>query len=280
MEYIRLRGMAVSPGVAQGKVHLTERIIFTSRKETISPDLIEKELERLDRSVKRTKTQLVEIKSGIEKKIGEEHAFIFEAHLMILEDDALMNGVKSIIEKEGVRAEWAISRTHDKYTQIFETIEDDYIRQRQSDVSDVLSKIYTNLAPTVSKEREIDGEKILVAHDLLPSEAATCFSRGDILAVALEMGGQTSHTAILARSMNIPAVVGLRNITQIVKTGDNLIVDGTAGEVIINPAATTCREFDSKKKKYDDYQKELRKTAILESVTLDGFQFYPMANIE
>ena len=280
MEYIRLRGIGVSPGVARGKVYLTERIIFTSRKETIFPDLIEKELDRLDRSVKRTKKQLVEIKSGIEKKIGAEHAFIFEAHLMILEDAALMNGVKSIIEKECVRAEWAISRTHDKYTQIFATIEDDYIRQRQSDVSDVLSKIYTNLAPTVSKEREIQGEKILVAHDLLPSEAATCFSRGDILAVALEMGGQTSHTAILARSMNIPAVVGLRNFTQIVKNGDTLIVDGSEGEVIVNPATTIRREFDSKKKKYDDYQRELRKTAILESVTLDGFQFYPMANIE
>lgn len=280
MEYIRLRGIGVSPGIAQGKVHLTERIIFTSRKETISPDQIEKELERLDRSVKRTKTQLVEIKSGLEKKIGTEHAFIFEAHLMILEDKALMNGVKSIIEQESVRAEWAISQTHDKYTKIFETIEDEYIRERQTDVSDVLSKIYTNLAPTVSKAQEIDGEKILVAHDLLPSEAATSLSRGDILAVALETGGQTSHTAILARSLNIPAVVGLRNITRSVKIGDTLIVDGTDGEVIINPATTIRREFVSKKKKYDDYQRELKKTATLESVTLDGYEFYPMANIE
>ena len=280
MEYIRLRGTAVSPGVAQGKVHLTERIIFTSRKETISSESIGKELDRLERALKRTRKQLIEIKSGIEKKLGSEHAFIFEAHLMILEDKAMMNGVKSTIKQECVRAEWAISKMHDKYTQVFETIEDEYFRQRQSDVSDVLSKIYTNLAPTLSKEREVDGEKILVAHDLLPSEAATCFSRGDILAVALDMGGQTSHTAILARSLNIPAVVGLRNITRRVKSGDNLIVDGTDGEVIINPAAAIRREFYSKKKKYDDYQKELRKTASLESVTLDGYKFCPLANIE
>jgi phosphotransferase system enzyme I (PtsI) len=119
-----------------------------------------------------------------------------------------------------------------------------------------------------------------VAHDLLPSEAASRLSRGNVLAVALDVGGTTSHTAILARSLNIPAVMGLRDITHNVKDGDTLIVDGIDGEVIINPPLALRREFIGKKKKYDDYRRELQKTATLEARTLDGVRFTPLANIE
>jgi phosphotransferase system enzyme I (PtsI) len=120
----------------------------------------------------------------------------------------------------------------------------------------------------------------LVAHDLLPSEAASKLSRGKALGVAIDTGGQTSHTAILARSLNIPTVVGLRNISQLVKNGDFLIIDGTGGEVIVNPPPAVRKEFLSKKKKYDDYRKELTKTARLSSRTLDNVKFLPLANIE
>jgi phosphotransferase system enzyme I (PtsI) len=119
-----------------------------------------------------------------------------------------------------------------------------------------------------------------VAHDLLPSEAATKLGKGNVLGLAIDMGGQTSHTAILARSLNIPTVVGLRNISQRVKDGDYLILDGTDGEIIINPPLAIEKEFLSKKKKYDDYRKELQKTAKLRSITLDEVSFTPLANIE
>ncbi len=280
MEHTRLRGVGVSPGVAQGEVHLTQRVVFTRRKEIISTPLVRQELQRLKKAIQRTKIQLIRIKDEIKESLGEEHSFIFEAHLLILEDDSLIAGIQQIIQKNKVRAEWAISQIHNKYKNIFEAITDEYLKQRQSDVSDVLSRIYKNLAPSEEKAKKTKGKKILVGHDLLPSEAATYFSRGDVLAVALDMGGETSHTAILARSLNIPAVVGLSDISMRVKNGDQIIVDGSEGEVIINPPTAVKKEFVGKRKKYDDYQKELRKTAKLSSQTLDGMSFTPLANIE
>jgi phosphotransferase system enzyme I (PtsI) len=280
MEYLRLRGIGVSPGIAIGEIHLKEKVIFTKLKEPIPPGMTKVEIDRLSEAFERTKGQLSSIKKEIRKKIGEEHSFIFDAHLMILKDKSLLPSIKKIIREDSCRAEWAISRVHEKYIHLFESIEDEYFRQRQSDVSDVLSRIYMNLKPTEMEDKEDHREKILVAHDLLPSEAASGLSRGKVLAVALEMGGPTSHTAILARSLNIPAVMGVRNITRKVKTGDCLIVDGTDGEVIINPPLAIRKEFISKKEKYENYRKELRKTATLESITLDEVQFFPMANIE
>jgi len=280
MDYIRLRGLGVSPGIDIGEVHLTEKIVFTSRKETISSQQVKDELQRLKNAIGRTNDQLVLIKEEIKKKIGEEHSFIFEAHLLILKDKSLLSSLEKIIKEEKSRAEWAISRVHDKYQELFESISDEYFRQRKFDVSDVLSRIHSNLKPTELKKRDDNSEKILVAHDLLPSEAAVSLSKGNVLAVALDMGGQTSHTAILARSLNIPAVMGLRNITQRVKNRDILIVDGTDGEVIINPPLAIRKEFASKREKYDDYQQELKKTARLRSSTLDEVVFSPLANIE
>ncbi len=143
-----------------------------------------------------------------------------------------------------------------------------------------MTKIYRNLESLDKKKKDDGGEKILVAHDLLPSEAALKLSRGNVLAVAIDMGGQTSHTAILARSLNIPTVLALRNISQRVKNGDYIIVDGSDGEVIVNPPHALRKEFFDKKEKYEDYRRELRKTAKLKSTTLDNFRFYPLANIE
>lgn len=281
MEYFRLKGIGVSPGIAIGEVHLTERVIFTQRKETISPDRVEFELQRLIKAIERTKSQLSRVKDQIRKKVGDEHSFILEAHLLMLEDKSMRANLERIIKEEECRSEWALSRVHAKYKRLFESISDEYFRQRESDITDVLTKIYRNLeAPRRKRRMEDEGERIIVAHDLLPSEAAMRLSRGNVLAVAIDMGGQTSHTAILARSLNIPAVVALRNISQRVRNGDYIIVDGTDGEVIVNPPQAIRKEFFSKKEKYDDYRKELKKTAKLKSETLDEFRFYPLANIE
>lgn len=280
MDYFRLRGIGVSPGIAIGEVLLTERVIFTQRKESILPDQAEKELARLKKAVERTKVQLRRVKEQIKKKLGEDHSFILEAHLLMLEDKSLQASLQKIIEKENYRAEWALSCVYDKYQKLFESISDEYLKQRQSDITDVLTKVYKNLEPSEKKKGDDGGERIIVAHDLLPSEAALKLSKGNVLAVAIDMGGQTSHTAILARSLNIPAVVALRNISQRVKNGDYIIVDGTDGEVIVNPPLAIRKEFFSKKVKYDDYRRELRQTAKLRSSTLDDFKFYPLANIE
>jgi len=280
MEIIRLRGIGVSPGIGMGEVSLSERVIFTSRRETIAADQVDDELKRLRRAIERTKSELVRIKTDIKDKMGEEHAFIFDAHLLILEDPSLLSSLEKIVNEDRVRSEWALSRTNTRYEQIFEAVNDEYFKQRKSDISDVLAKIYRNLERKKEKKEVPDKLKVLVAHELLPSEAAVRLSRENVLAVALDMGGQTSHTAILARSLGIPAIVGLHDITLRVKNGDFIIVDGTDGEVIVNPPQIVRREFLSKKEKYEKYRKDLQKTARLESRTLDGVPFVPMANIE
>jgi len=263
-----------------GEVSLSERVIFTSRREAIAADQVDDELKRLRRAIERTKSELVRIKTDIKDKMGEEHAFIFDAHLLILEDPSLLSSLEKVVNEDRVRSEWALSRTNTRYEQIFEAVNDEYFKQRKSDISDVLAKIYRNLEMKKEKKEVPDKLKVLVAHDLLPSEAAVRLSRENVLAVALDMGGQTSHTAILARSLGIPAIVGLHDITLRVKNGDFIIVDGTDGEVIVNPPQVVRREFLSKKEKYEKYRKDLQKTARLESRTLDGVPFVPMANIE
>jgi phosphotransferase system enzyme I (PtsI) len=282
MSFIRLRGIGVSPGIGAGEISLTERVLFSSRKESLLSSRVDMELRRLKRAVERTKGELLHLKWEIKDKMGEEHAFIFDAHLLILEDRALFATMEKIIREEKAKAEWALTQVNKKYQELFDSIADDYFRQRKSDVSDVLARIYGNLELKKKKETDRNENKkmILVAHELLPSEAAMRFSRGNVLAVAIDMGGSTSHTAILARSLNIPAVVGLHNITQQVKNGDYLIVDGTDGEVIINPPLAVKKEFLSKKEKYDNYFRELKKTAKLKSVTQDEVKFCPLANIE
>ena len=281
MEFLRLRGIGVAPGIVQGQAILAERVLYSGHKAYIPPHRVEEELKRLRAALVETREDLAVLKRDVGAKIGEEHSFIFDAHLLILEDRSLLEGLEKLIREENVNSETALGEMNEHYRKIFEAIEDEYFRQRQSDVADVLGKVYRNLNGG-GKDAGLEStqDRILVAHDLLPSEAALRLSRGKVLAVALDMGGPTSHAAILARSLNIPTVVGLHDITLKVRNGDTLIVDGTDGEVFVNPPTTVRKEFLSKKEKYDNYRRELQKVARLRSVTLDGARFFPMANIE
>ncbi len=282
MIFIRLRGNGVSPGIGMGEICLSDPVLFSTRKETIPASSVEAELRRLKKAVERTKNELLTLKQDIKSNMGEEHGFIFDAHLLILEDRSLFAGIEKSVREEKARVEWAITQANRKYQDLFDAIADEYFRQRKSDISDVLARIVANLRPKQKRSAKPEETKkqVLVAHDLLPSEAAMRLSRRNVLAVAIDMGGPTSHTAILARSLNIPAVVGLHNVTQQVKNGDYIIVDGTDGEVIINPPLAVRKEFQGKKEKYDKYFRDLKKTAKLGSVTLDGAKFVPLANIE
>jgi phosphotransferase system enzyme I (PtsI) len=280
MDLVRLRGIGVSPGIAMGEAHLIGRILFSQRKETIPPRRVDEEMQRIRAAVVRTREDLVRVQNAIRAKVGDEHAFIFDAHLMILDDPSLISGIERLIGEENIKAESALSEVHNRYEKIFESIADDYMRQRKSDITDVLSKLYRNLELGPEEEPEMAGQTIIVAHDLLPSEAALRLSLGNILAVAMDQGGQTSHAAILARSMNIPTVVGLHDITRRIRNRDILIVDGTDGEVIVNPPPAVRKEFLGKKEKYDVYRRDLKKVAKWKSITLDDVRFTPMANLE
>ena len=282
MTFIRLRGKGVSPGIGMGELSLSEPILFAVKKESLSPASVEAEVRRLKRAVERTRNELVRLKRQVTASMGEDHGFIFDAHLLILDDRSLFDGIERTVREEKVRAEWALALANQKYQELFDGIADEYFRQRKSDVSDVLGRVAANLELKIARRTKKKEPKdvVLVAHEMLPSEAAVRLSRGNVLAVATDMGGPTSHTAILARSLNIPAVVGLRNITQQVKTGDTIIVDGTDGEVIVNPPPAVKKEFLGKKERYDHYIRELKKTAKLKSSTLDDVRFLPLANIE
>lgn len=280
MDMTRLRGIGVSPGIAMGEVLLPKRVVFTSRKEIIADDQVEPELARLRRAIDRTREELVRIRDGVREKAGPDSSLIFEAHLLILEDPALLAGLEGVISGEKARAEWALSKANMRFERLFESLTDDYFRQRKSDVSDVLKRVYRNLENNREAEKAPDKPHILIAHELLPSEAALRLSKELTLGVALDMGGQTSHTAILARSLGIPAVLGLRDITRQVREGEFVIIDGTDGEVILDPPPAVRREFQAKKEKYENYRRELQKTAKLKSETLDRVRFIPQANIE
>ncbi len=280
MDITRLRGIGVSPGIAMGEALLPKRVVFTSRKEIIADAQVPDEIGRLRRALDLTRGDLVRIKDGVREKMGPDSSLIFEAHLLILEDPSLVGGLEAVIRDEKTRAEWALSKANARFEQLFEALTDEYFRQRRSDVSDVLKRVYRNLDANREKEKQPQREHVLVAHELLPSEAALRLSKELTLAVALDMGGQTSHTAILARSLGIPAVLGLRDITRQVREGEFVIVDGTDGEVIIDPPPAVRREFQAKKEKYEAYGRELQKTAKLRSETLDRVRFVPQANIE
>jgi phosphotransferase system enzyme I (PtsI) len=280
MDVRRLRGIGVSPGIAMGEVLLAKRVVFTSRKEIIDEAQVPDEIRRLHQALDRTREDLVKVKEGVREKMGPDSSLIFEAHLLILEDPSLVGGLESVIRDEKARSEWALSKTNSRFEQLFESLTDEYFRQRKSDVSDVLKRVYRNLEARREKEKQPQREHILVAHELLPSEAALRLSRELTLGVALDMGGQTSHTAILARSLGIPAVLGLRDISRQVRECEFIIVDGTDGEIIIDPPPAVRREFQAKKEKYENYGRELQKTAKLKSETLDRVRFIPQANIE
>jgi len=280
MDITRLRGIGVSPGIAMGEVLLPKRVVFTSRKEIIADDHVPDEIKRLHQALDRTRDDLVRVKESVREKVGADSSLIFEAHLLILDDPTLVGGLEAVIRDEKARAEWALSKANTRFEQLFESLADDYFRQRKSDLSDVLKRIYRNLESRREKEKAPQKQHILVAHELLPSEAALRLSKELTLGVALDMGGPTSHTAILARSLGIPAVVGLRDVTRQVREGEFVIVDGTDGEVIIDPPPAVRREFQAKKEKYENYSRELQKTAKLKSETLDRVRFMPQANIE
>ncbi|MBC7364426.1 MAG: phosphoenolpyruvate--protein phosphotransferase, partial [Candidatus Aminicenantes bacterium] len=163
MEVIRLRGIGVSPGIAMGEAMLTESVVFTSRREVIPEDQVEEELRRLRRAVERTKAEIKTLKDSIQSQVGEQQAFIFDAHLLILDDRMLLSNLEKVITEEKVKAEWAISQVNNYFTELFDSLEDEYFKQRKTDISDVLARVYRNLERKKEKKEELDNPIILVA---------------------------------------------------------------------------------------------------------------------
>ncbi len=274
------RGIAVSPGIAIGRVFLWDSEEYTISKHQISDSQIPLEIARFEEALIKTRSEILDIQRKISKEMGVEHAEIFNAHLLVLEDRMLIEEVINRIKKDKVNIEHSFTVILKRYSEIFSRMDDEYLKERLIDIQDVGKRILKNL---LGKQRqgmsELKEKVIVVATNLSPSDTAM-MSKDKVIAFVTDMGGRTSHTAILARSSEIPAVVGLKGLTPEVKNGDILIVDGNNGTVILNPTAPVIKKYQKERKKFLDFERGLSRFRTLPAVTQDGHKVIIGANIE
>ncbi len=238
-------------------------------------------MRRFEEAIRRSKEQLQRVKERIaERKEGKEHAYIIDAHIMILEDRMLIDDTIKTIKEEKVNAEWAFRTVLKRFVEIFNSIDDEYLRERVSDIEHVGERVLRNLTGTLHEGLHYLKENVVVvAHDLSPADTAQMVKE-KVLGFATDMGSRTSHTAIIARSLEIPAVVGLEKITYTVEPHDTIIIDGIEGKVIINPFQKTLDRYLAIQKRYALYERELLQLRDLPAVTKDGRIIKLMGNIE
>ncbi|MDD5746187.1 MAG: phosphoenolpyruvate--protein phosphotransferase [Candidatus Omnitrophica bacterium] len=273
-------GIAASPGIAIGRVLLWDSEEYTISKQTVPENKIPLEITRFEEALIKTRTEILEIQRKISVEMGREHAEIFNAHLLVLEDRMLIEEVINKIKKERVNVEHAFVVVLRKYLNIFSKMDDEYLRERLVDIQDVGKRIIRNL---LGKQKqgllELNEKVIIVAANLSPSDTAL-MHKDKVVGFATDMGGRTSHTAILARSMEIPAVVGLKTLTPLVKNGDVIVIDGNSGTIILNPAKSVIVRYQKEKKKFLDLEKGLLRLKGLPAVTKDNHNVVVGANIE
>lgn len=277
----KLAGIPVSPGVAIGKAFVLRSEDFQSTaKVRIEEDHIPKEIARFEDALIRTRADILGIRKKLAVEIGREHSDIFTAHLLVLEDRTLIEDVISTLKGKRVNAEYAFSSVVQKYFRAFSQVDDEYLKERVADIRDIARRLLENL---VGKEKNpltsLTEKVIIVAHDLSPSDTAT-MDRQKVVAFATDIGGPTSHTAIMARSMEIPAVVGLDRVSREVTTGDSIIIDGNHGAVVIHPDAGTLQAYEKEERRFVEITSELDKLRHLPAETPDGRRIELAANIE
>lgn len=279
-EDIVFDGIGISPGIVIGKVRLIDRKKVEVTEKKICEKDVDQEIKRFEDAVKKSKTQLIKVKKKVFGEEKKDHLFIIDVHLMMLEDKMLLEDTIRNIRNECVNAEWALTMVVDELKKMFQNIDDYYLRERSGDISYVGEMILRNLSGEEhEKISKIDEKVVVVAHDLSPADTAQ-MNKDNIVAFATDIGGKTSHTAIIARALEIPAVGGLEEITVRAKTGDHIIVDGLSGKVIINPGKKLFREYLDKQQRYHYIEKEILKYADLPAVTTDGKRLNIAGNIE
>jgi phosphotransferase system enzyme I (PtsI) len=277
-EEIRLKGIPASPGIAIGPVYLFRKHEPTIQIRPIGADEVDNEIERLRNAIARSKKELRKVLDFAEQKLGPDQAKIFEAQLLILEDAVLFEVIYERLRRERKNIEFLIQDEMEKYHRLMMASKDEYTRERADDLLDVENRILRNLEEQklVSK---IDGSHIIVAHNLAAADALL-FSRNDIFAYVTEIGGATSHMALLARALKIPSVVGVHQVSSQVQINELMIVDGYNGIVIIDPTPDTLRHFEKRKSQYHSFEEALTSLRDLPAETLDGHRVQLAANIE
>ncbi len=277
---IRLTGIGGSPGICIGKAYLVDQEgVDVVEKYHIDKKNRKNEVKRFKAAVKSAKDELRKI---IDNTSGDlrQHAYILETHIILLKDKMLYDKSIEIIEKEGVNAEWALKKVASEIKSAFQSISDTYLKERGADIVHVSEYIMRNLvgAETVNIAG-IDKRVILVAHDLSPAETSQ-IKLERVKGFVTDRGGRSSHTSIIARSLEIPAVLGLDNATGIIKNDDLIIIDGTTGDVIIHPTEQTLIYFEERRSRYERHKAVISRSSHLRAETTDGLHLKVMGNIE
>jgi phosphotransferase system enzyme I (PtsI) len=275
-----IQGIGASPGIVVGKAYLLERFKVRLPQKRIGRGRVEEEVKRFLRAIEESQDQLREIKEKILDPEVRKHSFILDVHTMILKDEMLLQDTVDTIRKEEVNAEWALDLTLEKLDSAFKAIEDEYLRERRSDLHYVAARIFRNLLGKKHDDiTKIKGKVIVVAHDLSPADTLQ-MNLEHVAGFITDIGGKVSHTAILSRSMGIPAVVGLEVATSLINGGDLLIINGETGEVVINPTEEVSQSFLERKRRAKPIGREILKIASLPAETRDGVRVRLQANIE
>ncbi len=274
------KGIGASPGIVIGEARVADRSRVVVVETSIPSENVQSEIQRFHEALETTKEQLNSIKEQITRSSGTEHLYVIDTHLMILDDSMLTSETIEIIRNDRINAEAALKRTLKKFMGFFEGIEDEYLRERSSDVQTVVERVLRNM---LGKRHELldetDGRVIVIAHDLSPADILQV-DKEKVIGFVTDLGGKTSHTAILARSLEIPAVLGLEKITTEISDGDALIIDGDKGIVIVHPDEETFRDYLQHKQYYEYRERELLKLKDLPAETLDGHRILLKGNVE
>ncbi len=280
MENTLMKGIAVSSGIVIGKARLVDR----SRQKIIYQYLINekeinREVERFEEALELTKEQIINLKKGMSDSI-REHSFILDTCLMIIDDNMIRETTIKTILEEKINAEWALKKSVQQIRQLFDDIDHEYIKSRIHDVESVTERILRNLS---GKEQDslskINDRVIIIAHDLSPADTSE-LNTSMVMGFVTDVGGKTSHTAIMAQALKIPAVVGLETVTRNVQDGDLIIIDGYNGEIVVNPDDETIISYQEKELYYKNYISSILRSSHLPSETIDGHRISIMANIE
>ncbi|MEG6586347.1 phosphoenolpyruvate--protein phosphotransferase [Dendrosporobacter sp. 1207_IL3150] len=276
MEY---QGISGSNGIAIGKAYIYRQEEFIIDKEPITVDCITKEKDKLKLAVDLTKLQIEIIKDKALTEVGEKEAQVFAAHLEIVSDPTLIEEIEELISSNRYAAAYAAEQVIAQYVSLFSNMEDEYMRERSADIRDVGERLIRNVLGIAPKRLDhLSGENIIIAEDLTPSDTMT-IDRRHVKGFIVNAGGKTSHAAILARTLEIPAVMGLKNSTNNIKDGQLVIVDGSTGKVIVNPSLDLLAEYKEKLAQYVTRQEELKKLISIPAQTTDGKLVTLMANI-
>jgi len=275
-------GIAASPGVRQGKVLVLGKARLTVARQSISEAQVADEIRRFEHALVLTRQQLIAVQKRLAEKSGDKHASIFEAHLLVLDDPELNNEVLTRIENERVNVEFAYQNVAERYAASLAAVDDEYLRERAADMRDIAERVLNNLMGNGDEGdlRNVLKEPcILVAHDLAPSQTAQ-MEHDKVLGFATDVGSRTSHTAIMAKSMQIPAVVGLKTITQELVSGDFVLLDGVKGLIIVNPGAQTLADYGQIERQQHSLQEKLWLARHEPTITADGHRIILSGNIE